>query len=276
MFSPTLFHPYVRCVGASSRIDQKLPHTAYDHRLIAILEGTGIVEIDGRIISSEKGDFFIITPGTPYRVQAGAEQMIVVINFDMTHAKCNISSPVISVLSEFFEEEKIIEKYESSPFFDGSFHVTKKPYGESLSLCKTMVDAYKEKADDKDDLYLTGLFTQLFYLVTKKQDDGHKNCVARDIYRHITENYHLPITLGELSDLFHFHPTYINRLMQKNYGTSVKQLLLKCRFEKALYLLDNTDMTVKEVALRAGFSNPAYFSEAFYKKFGFYPSVYRK
>ena len=145
MFSPTLFHPYVRWVGASSRIDQKLPHTAYDHRLIAILEGTGIVEIDGRIISSEKGDFFIITPGTPYRVQAGAEQMIVVINFDMTHAKCNISSPVISVLSEFFEEEKIIEKYEISPFFDGSFYVTKNRTAKACPFAKQWLTPTKKR-----------------------------------------------------------------------------------------------------------------------------------
>ncbi|MBE6572609.1 MAG: helix-turn-helix domain-containing protein [Ruminococcaceae bacterium] len=276
MLSPALFHPYVRCVGASSRINQKLPHTAYDHRLIAILEGSGIIEIDGCRISSEKGDFFIITPGTPYRVEAGTGQMIVVINFDMTHAKCDISSPVISVLSDFFEEQKIIEKRDTSSFFEGNYFVAKKPYGETLSLCRTLLDAYKEKADEKDDLYITGLFTQLFYHITKNRDDRHKDGVANDIYRHITENYRLPITLDQLSELFHFHPTYINRLMQKNYGTSVRQLILKCRFERALYLLDNTDMTVKEVAIKAGFSNPAYFSEAFYKKFGFYPSVYRK
>lgn len=270
------FHPFVRCVGAASALSQLTAHKAYDYRMIAVVKGSGFLETDCGRQEIENGNVFIISPGTAYRLVTDKEQRIIVINFDMTHSHCHISTPVISVFSELFDESKIIEKNCPVSFFDKNVFLIKNASSECIRLCEAVLEAYKSRTVNADDLLITGLFTQLFYLLTKKEKSSAKNSTANGIYRYITENFHQQITLESLSEKFHFHPTYINRLMQKHYKTSVKQLLLKCRFERAVYLLDNTDMTVKEIASISGFSNPQYFSEAFFNRFGYYPTLYRK
>lgn len=270
------FHPFVRCVGAASHLSQLVPHKAYDFRMIAVVKGNGFIETDDGRKNIESGNVFVISPSTSYRLVTDKDQRIIVINFDMTHSMCHIDSPVISVYAENFDESKIIEMGKSKNFFGESFFVKDKASAESLRICETILDVYTHKSESLDDVYITGLFTQLSCLLIKGDKPVQKSNTASEIYQYITENSHLPITLESLSEKFHFHPSYINRLMQKCYRISVKQLLLKCRFDRALNLLDNTDMTVKEVANAAGFSNPQYFSEAFFNRFGHYPTVYRK
>ena len=269
-----LFHPFIRCVGITSKIMQQVVHKAYDYRLLTVLDGNGTVVIDGQAFSSEKGDVYVISPGTGYRVVSGQGQKIIVINFDMTHNFCHIASPVISVNADFFDEQNIIEKNEPKIFSEKVF-VRKDVAAEGLNICQILLDAYKQRNSDIDSGYITGLFTQFFCLLLKTEKT-HINSTAKKLYKYITESFDAPITLEELGEKFHFHPTYINRLMKKHYGTSVRQLILKCRFEKAVHLLDNTDLSIKEIAQEAGFSNPQYFSLAFFNHFGVYPSSFRK
>ncbi len=270
------FHPFIRCVGAASKLRQNTPHMAYDHRMIAVIDGEGIIEVDGREHTALKGDVFVIPPGIAYRVVSGKCQQSIVINFDLTHSHCDMSSPVISVNADMFDREKIIEIYDLSEFLGESGFVKKQASSEALHLCRSVLAAYSERRNELDNVYITSLFTQLFYLISPSNTKLPVNSAAKEIYSYITENYHLPITLLNVAERFHFHPTYVNRLIKKHYGTSVKQLLLKCRFDRAVYLIDNTDMTIKEVANATGFLNPQYFSEAFYTRFGVYPSSFRK
>ncbi len=270
------FHPFVRCVGATSKIYQQVLHKAYDYRLLAILDGEGTVYIDEKEYISEKGNIYIISPGTGYRVISGKGQRIVVINFDMTCEHCRISSPVISVGAELFDKEKIIERNTLPPVFSEKVFIRKEMSSECMKLCQMLLDAYRERSIEIDSVYLTGLFTQLFCHLLRTDEQTHINSAAKELYKYITENFHQPITLEELGEKFHFHPTYVNRLLKKHYGTSARQLILKCRFDRAIYLLDHTDMSVKEVAQESGFPNPQYFSLAFFNHFGVYPSSFRK
>ncbi len=270
------FHPFVRCVGATSKIAQLFLHKAYDHRLLAVLDGEGKVFIDGKEYRSEKGDIYVISPGIGYRVVSGKAQRIVVINFDMTHDHCRINDPVISVNAEIFDNERIIEKNTPTSVFSEKVFVRKEMSGECIKLCQMLLDAYRERSTEIDRVFLTGLFTQLLCRLLQMDEQSHINSAAKELYKYITENFHQSITLEKLGEKFHFHPTYINRLLKKHYGTSARQLILKCRFDRAVYLLDHTDMSVKEVAQEAGFTNPQYFSLAFFNHFGVYPSSFRK
>ena len=59
-------------------------------------------------------------------------------------------------------------------------------------------------------------------------------------------------------------------------GMSAKELLQDVRLKRACQLLKETNLTITEVAFKAGFSNIAYFCMVFRKKYGVSPNNYRK
>jgi signal transduction histidine kinase/DNA-binding response OmpR family regulator len=89
---------------------------------------------------------------------------------------------------------------------------------------------------------------------------------------HLEDTYGVPELAKDLgmSEAQHYRK-------MKALGLGSPALFIRShRLQRALDLLKTTDLTVKEIAYRTGFSDPAYFSNCFQKEFGKSPSEYRK
>ncbi|MEA1063787.1 AraC family transcriptional regulator [Erwinia sp. HR93] len=67
----------------------------------------------------------------------------------------------------------------------------------------------------------------------------------------------------------------LNFLFKSRYGITPKSWLKETRLTRACYLLGCTTMSIADVANHCGFSNHAYFSESFRKRFSSSPSQWR-
>lgn len=270
------FHPFIRCVGLAENLRQTTTHMAYDYRMIIALNGSGQILLNKAAERLKEGDSCIIPPGMGYRVMCGENQQIIVINFDWTHNNCHINKPVLSTAKARFKKDAIIEACDLSCFFQENDCVLKFVLKDELRLCEKILLEYKKLETKTKDIRLSYLFMQLISGIISREGGGRASDIAREIYGYITENYSGNISLIKVAEAFHFHPTYVNRLLKKHYGISFKQLVLKCRFDRAIYLIDNFDLSVKEIAKEVGFSDAQYFSNAFYKYFGYYPTHHKK
>ena len=70
--------------------------------------------------------------------------------------------------------------------------------------------------------------------------------------------------------------TYVERIFRKELGKSVLEHILEVRMEVARELLRTTDLQIKAVAARAGFSSPQYFCRSFLAATGMTPKTYRE
>lgn len=59
-------------------------------------------------------------------------------------------------------------------------------------------------------------------------------------------------------------------------GMSIKEFILNIRLKRSAYLLEQSDLTVAEVAYQTGFNNAKYFSVCFKKQFEISPSEFKK
>jgi len=69
---------------------------------------------------------------------------------------------------------------------------------------------------------------------------------------------------------------YFCRLFKKELGISFVDYVGKIRLEKALELLRNSTIKIKDISKNVGFSNPHYFGIWFKENTGLTPSQYRK
>jgi AraC family transcriptional regulator of arabinose operon len=68
----------------------------------------------------------------------------------------------------------------------------------------------------------------------------------------------------------------LQRLSQKLYGKSPKQLVINIKMEQARLLLNNTNYPMKIIADKLDYSDEFVFSNAFKRKFGVSPKFFRQ
>ncbi len=59
-------------------------------------------------------------------------------------------------------------------------------------------------------------------------------------------------------------------------GMSIKEFILNIRLKRSAYLLEQSDLTIAEIAYQTGFNNAKYFSVCFKKQFEMSPSEFKK
>lgn len=99
---------------------------------------------------------------------------------------------------------------------------------------------------------------------------------AEQAAAYLRSHYREEISAQTLGDSLNFHPVYIARCMNKEYGHSPMDYLLRYRIEQSKLLLMQTDYTIARIAEEVGFNQAAYFSSRFLKAEGISPRRYRQ
>jgi len=87
----------------------------------------------------------------------------------------------------------------------------------------------------------------------------------------------LTLSLKEVSQSLHVHPTYLSREFSKYFDDlSFGDYIRKLRIEKAIQLLNDPRHSLSEIAYLTGFSDQSHFTRIFKKVTGKNPSAYRK
>lgn len=92
----------------------------------------------------------------------------------------------------------------------------------------------------------------------------------------IQTSLHLPITVNILCQKLGISQTYLHRIFQKNLNCSPKQYLSQCRLLQAQKLLQETDLSISDIAVSVGYKDVLSFSRFFSEKQNMSPTEYRK
>ena len=94
---------------------------------------------------------------------------------------------------------------------------------------------------------------------------------------YIENNYQNDIKINDLCRVFFFSKNHLCTIFKSKYGMTPKEYLIHCRLSQAKTLLKdkNCNMSITEIALAVGISNPLYFSRFFHQNTGVSPTDYR-
>lgn len=93
---------------------------------------------------------------------------------------------------------------------------------------------------------------------------------------YISRNFANELTLEEVATHVHLNPAYFSSVFKQSTGSSFKEYLNMIRIEESKRLLANTDYTIIDIAIAAGFEDQSYFSRVFKKYTGLTPRQYRQ
>ncbi|WP_176593635.1 helix-turn-helix transcriptional regulator [Sphingobium sp. EM0848] len=84
------------------------------------------------------------------------------------------------------------------------------------------------------------------------------------------------VTLTKLTELCGVSPSHLRRLFKATTGTTITRYVEDIRLRRARTLLIETQLPLKQIAYKLGFSGPSAFSAAFKRATGVAPHIYRK
>lgn len=113
-----------------------------------------------------------------------------------------------------------------------------------------------------------------FHLTSDPLPSSSSQCAA--VRRYIDSHFKEQLTLEHLAEIAHINKYYLAHSFKEEFGISPISYQLSRRIEESCYLLQQTNMSLSEIAQVLGFSSSSYFSQIFRKAKNISPSDYRK
>ena len=146
-------------------------------------------------------------------------------------------------------------------------------------ISEEMEQIYKEISEEDDDSHVAILFHSILHKLTLKIEQeirAGRNAVAMQICSILDESIFSEISLDEIAARFFISKGQMIRIFRKEFGVTPYKYFLNKKLDTAKGLLQNTDLPIKNISLRLGFSDEHYFSKMFKKAIGVPPGKFRK
>ncbi len=130
------------------------------------------------------------------------------------------------------------------------------------------------EADTVKEWFINKMSQACANIQNKRREQSDNVIEAAKEY--IKNNYSKNISLEDVSRNVDISPYYFSRIFKEDTGVNFIDYLTDVRIEKAKELLSGTNMSMKEICLMVGYSDPNYFSRTFKKQIGITPTEYKE
>lgn len=108
-----------------------------------------------------------------------------------------------------------------------------------------------------------------------RQSASEKADRIRRIADYIDNNYSDKIRLSDIAELENITTTHMSHFFTDNFHMTFQEYLTKLRCEKARSMLLTTDLSLFDISISCGFSDPKYLNNGFRKQYDCSPKEYR-
>lgn len=255
---PTDAGYYPRAQGHNCTRDRGCPETVF----IYCANGHGWCEVAGRQHSVAKHQLLVIPAGTPHRYGAAEPYPWTIHWF---HA-------VGSNVSCYLERLGVTPQHPVVPL-SGDVHL--------FSLFEEVLEGLEHGFTVSHLIYAAHSLTHLMGLVLRyKEQFGQGEPNVRERIEKSVEfmKGHLqePLNIATLAALVSLSRSHYTTLFRRVMGYTPLNYLNHLRMQKAVQLLNTTDLSIKRISDQLGFSDQFYFSRAFTRMHNHSPSEHRR
>ena len=241
--------------------------------IIAPLSDPYSVQIGNETYALDENSIALIPPRTLHAITRSPGHPHLIIQFPNT---------VLQQFHDFVQYRRIL--YVSCIFQTQDPGFEENPLSILLKILE-----YSEKDLPFKELHMYELLLHFFIIVgnrnlciknqlsdrktpRQKAEDQKFDSVTNYIYEHCTEK----ITLEKTAAFAGFSKYYFSRIFKEHYQMSFPEYIASLRVAKAAELLENSSLSILEIAMRSGFSNLSSFNRAFKEVNHCTPSQFRK
>lgn len=224
--------------------------------LIYLRDGAGVLEVGRHSCRIGKGDIFVVYPNrrTYYRADNGSVWTLYWLS---------LAAPLIEEVLPLLgiSEDSPVKSVDDRVSIEETFELLLEQFEletpEAKLRCQSLV------------------YKLLSFLTVSGQTAKPRDYIDEAIL-YITSNFDRRFSVGELAAGLNIDKSYFCRLFKQRQGLTPTEWLTEYRLKKAVSLLQNTDLRIKEIALSVGFDDQLYFTRRFKRRFGTSPTAFRE
>lgn len=235
-----------------------------------IVSGHGTLISNGNSYFLEPNTFFLHGPQVVHSQHPNADEYV--------SDYCIIMEVHPTVSKSSLEKPKIGNIFYHMNFFYG------KDDGTLLRFLEQIHQEIEQPSIGRD-IYLQGLFQQFIITMIRhycKDSNQTKNLIHMDLneYRHLLIHKAFvtecsTLTLEKLATFIQCSPRQTQRILQKNYGKSFRELKTYYIMTSAAAYLCSDSKSIEEIAILCGYSSPEQFNRSFKNYYHVTPKQYR-
>lgn len=221
-----------------------------------VYSGTGTLQVEQNEYHPAAGDIYILTEKTKHTYYADANDPWSKIFINLR------GSAVASVIQAFGLHKKVVypKCQDLSPIFEEIFEVVKKdiPMEQVMEECAMLV------------------MKLLMRLRQREMQEQDIPVEVQTVKRFIDNNYRRNLSMDEIAASVYRSNDYVKKCFKQYYGLTPYAYYLDVKMTHAKYLLQRTNLPIKQIADRLGFKSDRYFSKRFRELVGVTATQYRK
>ncbi len=232
-----------------------------NHIFMMCVEGRGIVEVDGDLYTIMQNQYIIIPKETAHRYYANNENPWSIYWFHFSGSSANSYIDMVM-------DNQVVGTMTSMGL---AWFV--KQFGVIYNLLESGYSKNHMMAvSNLLGLLMTGLKVPLMW------DDSSysKKSPVDECIAYMLEHMSERLTLEQLAERMHMSRSHIIELFKEHTGYTPIDYFIHLKVQKSCRMLDQTDMSINEIALQIGYEDPFYYSRIFKKVMGMSPRDYRK
>ena len=276
-------HKVDRIIVQKASVDGCCPMHSHEFIEIAyILSGIGEHAVNGVTDTVGTGDILLLGPAVPHMFTSRPGKPLIIYN-------CLFESlSVESVMEEGVGFADIVYKY-LNDFIQGTdtsnnfikqkgFHIYDIGY-----IMEYMYQEYTNKKSAYQQIIqseLTKLLILIFRQYCENEDQSkitltYKQLIVENTVNYLKKYHNQKISCRQLAERAYLSPTHLSRIFKEISGYTIVQVLQQIRIKAACDLLNNTELSVLEIALHVGYSDIKFFYRLFEQQVSLTPGAYR-
>lgn len=280
--------PYVRYVRLNTSSPSPRSFVDPEYVLSYIRRGRGVFVVEGVEYPVQAGDVCLLSPYMLHIVWSEGEEGLqqCVIHFDLFYRagrRGNLPPEPQMTHAKFRAKRNNPEALlQDAPILQTSVpgEAQNRIYRQFRALWQSFRNPDAPYRLLRERAAMLDILAQYLSLTPQTaHQQAPRSCNWRNIERalaFIHANYGKPLTLEQISREAWVSPTYLCAIFRKRTGLPVHRYLCELRMYKAKRLMEDTQMSLTDIAQQTGFGSIHAFSKAFRKCENMTPSQYRQ
>ncbi|MDQ0300278.1 AraC-like DNA-binding protein/mannose-6-phosphate isomerase-like protein (cupin superfamily) [Salibacterium salarium] len=257
------------------------PMPRHVHAFIEInymYSGTCTQYVDGQEIQLFEGQVCLMDSDVPHSIEElGMNDILVNV---IMKKKTFLSAFLGKLSSHGLVTEFLVNAISENQKHDQYIIFHSEKNKELHDVFEKMMCEFFDPADYSSDIihaYLPVMFIELMrvYKYDINFDRNNEKAVIAEILQYMEEHYQ-DCTLSSLAEEFNFNKNYLGNLLKERTGKTFIEFIQMQRMIQAANLLANTDVSIEQAGIEAGYESTSFFYRKFKKYFGMTPKAFRE
>ncbi len=242
--------------------------------LVIVLNGSAAHVVGGESYHISKGDVFVVGQNTEHGYQQTRHLTICNIMFRQEVFENAYDLRQIAGFQALF----VLEPHYSQKYhFLSHLKLHEQTFAEAEAMITALMQEYQKKKTGWQAAAYAG-FLQLCVMLSRcyqNTDSGNTFLKLADAAAYLEHHFCETVSMPELAGLSGYSERQFFRVFKSVFQTTPNLYITDLRIKKAQHLLQNTSLSIGEVAFQCGYDDQNYFSHIFRKYTGMTPGGYR-